>query len=188
MIAAGIGKVSYIEPYAKSRASGLHPDEISVDREEAGKVPFLAFVGVGPRRSFAWFSLTLSTGYPIERKEDGKLIPWSRATAAVRLQVKPSTYLQRELPGYGALKGIRSSHGWREIDPRDVLEQNGPRDPSCRQIAGLGQGQSEQRTAGALRPRPVLEHYHPERQRLDLDCRPGRLSAAPVKPAGRRQV
>ena len=111
IIAAGISKVIYIEPYAKSRASALHPDEISVDREEPGKVPFLPFVGVGPRRYFDLFSLTLSTGYPIERKKDGKLIPWSRATAAVRLQVKPSTYLQRELLAYGTLKGIRSSHG-----------------------------------------------------------------------------
>jgi len=88
IIAAGISRVIYIEPYAKSRASDLHPDEISVDREETGKVPFLPFVGVGPRRYFDLFSLTLSTGYPIERKKYGKLIPWARATAAVRLQVK----------------------------------------------------------------------------------------------------
>ena len=108
---AGISKVIYIEPYAKSRASVLHPDEISVNRAEPGKVPFLPFVGVGPRRHFDLFSLTLSTGYPIERKKDGKLIPWSRATAAVRLQVKPSTYLQRELLAYATVKGMRSSHG-----------------------------------------------------------------------------
>ena len=111
IIAAGINNVIYIEPYAKSRASDLHPDEISVDREEAGKVPFLPFVGVGPRRYFDLFSLTLSTGYPVERKKDGKLIPWSRATAAVRLQVKPSTSLQREFLAYATLKTIRSLHG-----------------------------------------------------------------------------
>ena len=81
IIAAGISKVIYIEPYAKSRASELHPDEISVDREEAEKVPFLPFVGVGPRRYFDLFSLTLSTGYPVERKKDGKLLPWARETA-----------------------------------------------------------------------------------------------------------
>jgi deoxycytidylate deaminase len=111
IIAAGISKVIYIEPYAKSRASALHPDEISVDREVSGKVPFLPFVGVGPRRYFDLFSLTLSTGYSIERKEDGKLTTWSRPTAAVRSQVKPSTYLQRELLASDALKGILSSHG-----------------------------------------------------------------------------
>jgi deoxycytidylate deaminase len=111
IIAAGISRVIYIEPYAKSRASDLHPDAISVDREEAGKVPFIPFVGVGPRRYFDLFSLTLSTGYQIERKSEGKLVQWERATAAVRLPVKPSTYLQRELLAYGELKGIRSSHG-----------------------------------------------------------------------------
>jgi deoxycytidylate deaminase len=111
IIAAGIKKVIYIEPYAKSRASALHPDEISVDLEDPVKVPFLPFVGVGPRRYFDLFSLTLSTGYPIERKKEGKLISWSRETAAVRLQVKPSTYLQRELLAYATLKAIRSSHG-----------------------------------------------------------------------------
>lgn len=111
IIAAGISKVIYIEPYAKSRASALHPDEISVDREEPGKVPFLPFVGVGPRRYFDLFSLTLSTGYPIERKKDGKLIPWSGATAAVRLQMKPSTYLDRESLASGELNRILSSHG-----------------------------------------------------------------------------
>ncbi len=110
IIAAGISKVIYIEPYAKSRASDLHPDEISVDREDPGKIPFLPFVGVGPRRYFDLFSLALSTGYPIERKKDGKLKPWARASAAVRLQVKPSTFLQRELLASAALKAIRSSH------------------------------------------------------------------------------
>jgi deoxycytidylate deaminase len=111
IIAAGIKKVIYVEPYAKSRASDLHSDAISVDREEQGKIPFLPFVGVAPRRYFDLFSLTLSTGYPIERKRDGKLVQWTSATAAVRLQVKPSTYLQRELLAYGTLKGILSSHG-----------------------------------------------------------------------------
>jgi deoxycytidylate deaminase len=111
IIAAGISKVIYIEPYAKSRASDLHPDAISVDREEKGKVPFIPFVGVGPRRYFDLFSLGLSTGYQIERKKAGKLVQWERATAAVRLPVKPSTYLQRELLAYGALKVILSSHG-----------------------------------------------------------------------------
>jgi deoxycytidylate deaminase len=111
IVAAGVKRVVYIEPYAKSRASDLHPDAISVDRVEEGKVPFLPFVGVGPRRYFDLFSLTLSTGYPIERKKNGKLMPWMRANAPVRMQVKPSTYLQRELLAYETLKRIRSSHG-----------------------------------------------------------------------------
>ena len=111
IVAAGIQRVIYIEPYAKSRASELHSDAISVDRQDAAKVPFLPFVGVGPRRYFDLFSLTLSTGYPIERKEKGLLKNWTRGTAAVRLQVQPSTYIERELLAYGALKSILSVHG-----------------------------------------------------------------------------
>jgi hypothetical protein len=83
---------------------------IAVDREEEHKIPFLPFVGVGPRRYFDLFSLNLSTGYPIERKKDGSLNPWTRAAAPVRLQVKPSTYLQREALAWRTLVGTRSSH------------------------------------------------------------------------------
>jgi deoxycytidylate deaminase len=116
IIGAGIRKVIYIEPYAKSRASDLHPDAISVEKEEAGKIPFLPFVGVGPRRYFDLFSLGLSTGYPIERKKNGKLAPWERSNAPIRLQMKPSTYLQRELLAYKDLRRILSAHGKPEAD------------------------------------------------------------------------
>ena len=111
IVAAGIRRVIYIEPYAKSRASDLHSDAISVDREELGKAPFLPFVGIGPRRYFDLFSMGLSSGYPIERKSGGKLVSWGRETAAVRLQVKPSTYLQRERLAFGELNRLLSSHG-----------------------------------------------------------------------------
>ncbi len=111
ILAAGIKKVIYIEPYSKSRASTLHPDEIAVDHEENGKLPFLPFVGVGPRRYFDLFSVSLSTGYPVERKQDGRVSSWSRKTAPLRMQVKPSTYLQREDLAYAELNRIRSRHG-----------------------------------------------------------------------------
>jgi deoxycytidylate deaminase len=130
IIAAGIEKVIYIEPYAKSRASDLHPDAISVDREENGKLPFLSFVGVGPRRYFDLFSMALSTGYPIERKSGGKTASWSRSSAPVRLQVKPTTYLMRERLASGDLKQILSSHGKPEVDPCGILGQDGPGDPT----------------------------------------------------------
>jgi deoxycytidylate deaminase len=110
IIAAGIRKVVYIEPYAKSRAAALHSDAISVDCEAQSRIPFLPFVGIGPRRYFDLFSLTLSTGYPVERKLDGKLAEWSRETAPVRLQIAPSTYLQREALAFRHLQRILSSH------------------------------------------------------------------------------
>ena len=100
IIAAGIAKVIYIEPYAKSKAFGLHNDAISTGGGELGahgsQIPFQPFQGAGPRRFFDLFSLKLSTGYPIERKKDGKLIAWDRKTAALRLQLQPGSYLDRE--------------------------------------------------------------------------------------------
>ncbi|MGI9075223.1 MAG: anti-phage dCTP deaminase [Bryobacteraceae bacterium] len=112
IIGMGIRKVIYIEPYAKSKAPVLHKDEISIDREEPGKLPFLPFLGVGPRRYFDLFSLKLSTGYPVERKQDGKLIAWQRsATTAPRLQLQPSSYLLRELLAWKSLKNLLSKEG-----------------------------------------------------------------------------
>jgi deoxycytidylate deaminase len=93
IVASGIRKVVYIEPYAKSKAPALHKDEISIDREEEGRVPFMPFVGIGPRRYFDLFSLKLSTGYPVERKKDGRVVEWKRSKAPVRLQLQPTSYL-----------------------------------------------------------------------------------------------
>ncbi len=98
IIASGIKKVYYIEPYAKSKALQLHDDACSENQTELSerKVPFLPFIGIGPRRFLDLFSLKLSSGYPIERKTEGKKIPWSRKTAAPRLQMAPVSYLIRE--------------------------------------------------------------------------------------------
>jgi deoxycytidylate deaminase len=98
IIAAGIARVYYIEPYAKSKAFQLHDDAIS-DREDTttkGKIPFLPFIGIGPRRYLDLFSLSLGTGYPIERKVDGKKAEWSRTKATPRLQMPAVSYLTRE--------------------------------------------------------------------------------------------
>ncbi|MBI3684406.1 MAG: cytidine deaminase [Acidobacteria bacterium] len=111
IVTSGIRKVVYIEPYAKSKAPTLHDDAISIDQEEEGKIPFLPFIGVGPRRYFDLFSLKLSTGYPIERKrkEDGKLVEWERSKATLRMQLQPTSYLRREILALKALEELLSS-------------------------------------------------------------------------------
>jgi tRNA(Arg) A34 adenosine deaminase TadA len=96
IIAAGIRQVVYIEPYPKSRATHLHGDAISIDEPETGKLPFKPFLGVGPRRYFDLFSLKLSTGQPLTRKEDGRVKDWKRETAELRLALRPDSYLERE--------------------------------------------------------------------------------------------
>jgi len=51
IVAAGIKKVYYIEPYPKSLVNELYPDSIRIEGEECGDfVSFFPFVGVAPRR------------------------------------------------------------------------------------------------------------------------------------------
>jgi deoxycytidylate deaminase len=51
IVAAGIKKVYYIEPYPKSLVNELYPDSIRIEGEECGGfVSFVPFVGVAPRR------------------------------------------------------------------------------------------------------------------------------------------
>lgn len=99
IIAAGIERVFYIEPYPKSKAEEFHSDSIEIgfskeEEEEANKVRFEPFVGVGPRRFFDLFSMSLSSGNKLVRKqEDGSAAPWN---AKLRIQMLPLSYLQLE--------------------------------------------------------------------------------------------
>jgi hypothetical protein len=59
------------------------------------------------------FAIVCPLGTPYKRVVEalGNYLGHFGPTAAVRSQVKPSTYLQRELLPSDALKGILSSHG-----------------------------------------------------------------------------
>ena len=100
IINAGIRKVYYIEPYPKSRAKDLHEDAICFDQTEAdrtGKIPFLPFVGIGPRRYLDLFSLELSNGREVERKaDDGTPIRPSKRDSPPRVPMLALSYLERE--------------------------------------------------------------------------------------------
>lgn len=104
IVAAGISRVVYVEPYPKSRASQLHSDSIRIEGQPEDeiesrkpKVEFEPFVGIGPRRYFDLFSMVLSTGRPIKRRtEDGNLRKWDRNQAQLRVPMLPTSYLERE--------------------------------------------------------------------------------------------
>ncbi|MBK9586527.1 MAG: deoxycytidylate deaminase [Alphaproteobacteria bacterium] len=66
IVAAGVEKVIYIEPYEKSLAIKLHDDTIT-NSNESEKVIFEPFEGVSPRRYLNFFKAT-------KRKEDGNAI------------------------------------------------------------------------------------------------------------------
>ena len=80
IIAAGVQRVVFVEPYPKSKALQFHDDSIAASGEDsAGKVRFDPFVGIGPRRFFDLFSMQLGSSYPLIRKEDktGRPKSWS---------------------------------------------------------------------------------------------------------------
>jgi len=103
IVAAGIGRVVYVEPYAKSRAAKLHDDSIvlgfneTTGKEGGQKVRFEPFVGIGPRRFFDLFSMRLGLGRRIRRKQpDGALLKWSLEKGCLRRQMLPYSYLELE--------------------------------------------------------------------------------------------
>jgi deoxycytidylate deaminase len=101
IIASGLAKVTYIEPYPKSKAEDLHSDAICFDEVEAknsGRIPFLPFVGVGPRRYLDLFSLQLTTGIAPDRRDaEGKPVLWDkRDHKGPRVPMEPYSYLERE--------------------------------------------------------------------------------------------
>ncbi len=79
IVAAGLDKVFYIEPYPKSKAIELHSDAITdSDVSDNNKVKFEAFSGVGPKRYQDLFSMKLGDSRPIKRKNGSNSIAFMR--------------------------------------------------------------------------------------------------------------
>ncbi|BBO36457.1 anti-phage dCTP deaminase [Lacipirellula parvula] len=103
IIAAGIRRVVYIEPYPKSKALEFHDDSISLTTSAPApgdrRVQFEPFEGIGPRRFFDLFSCHLGSSYQIKRKDEktGERMQWSIQNARLRIQMKPCSYLDLEL-------------------------------------------------------------------------------------------
>ncbi|AVV35666.1 cytidine deaminase [Halomonas sp. SF2003] len=116
IIASGIKRVVYVEPYPKSRAFEFHSESIELkvdfDRESEssdGMVTFEPFIGVGPRRFLDLFSMTLGRGAKIKRKDkDGKVLNWEIPSSGIRTPLIPSSYLEVEKAAIEI---------WREYEP-----------------------------------------------------------------------
>ena len=50
ILAAGIRRVVYMEPYPKSKAKELHKNEIEIEKESSERVSFVPFLGISPYR------------------------------------------------------------------------------------------------------------------------------------------
>lgn len=104
IIASGINRVVYVEPYPKSRALDFHSESIQLrsefdnSPENKGLIAFEPFIGVGPRRFLDLFSMSLGAGSKLRRKDkDGSTLDWDKATAPIRTPLLPISYIDIEL-------------------------------------------------------------------------------------------
>jgi deoxycytidylate deaminase len=92
IVAAGISRLIYIEPYAKSLAAELYPDSISVDGDQSKEnhVPFVPFVGIAPQQYMNLFS----SG---KRKNiDGTIVIFSKKSAMPKFSQASEVYVENE--------------------------------------------------------------------------------------------
>ena len=104
IIASGINRVVYVEPYPKSRALDFHSESIQLKSElekapdEASElVSFEPFIGVGPRRFLDLFSMSLGGGSKLRRKDKkGNTLDWDKSNAPIRTPLIEKSYLDIE--------------------------------------------------------------------------------------------
>lgn len=117
IVASGVRKVIFLEPYPKSLASKLHSDSISIEGQDRGhyhkfpSVEFEHFYGVSPRRYRDMF-------YRAKRKDNdtGKFLPYISGAPVPNISIIYPSYANHE--SYvtdGAMKEIRKVVADNEI-------------------------------------------------------------------------
>jgi len=102
IIAAGIKRVVYVEPYPKSKALEFHSESLYLKTtfeniNATEQVVFEPFTGVGARRFLDLFSMNLGLGDKIKRKnKDGSAVTWSQSTSLPRVALLPESYINVE--------------------------------------------------------------------------------------------
>lgn len=97
IIAAGIKRVVYIEPYPKSKAFEFYKVEISDSINDIQKVVFQPFTGVGPQRFVDLFSVSSTRWYAKKRKDkEGNKLNWNKEAAELRNPSILLNYLDAE--------------------------------------------------------------------------------------------
>ena len=143
IVAAGINRVVYIEPYPKSEAYSLHYDSIvcpAIPKPTSGaptshhQVNFEPFVGVAPRRMSDFFNLRHLTGRLLDRKDkvNGRRVPDIPAQEQLpRLQLSPHNYFEREFFAIEFVNGFVPSKGVQdELQPKFGGSESSEASPS----------------------------------------------------------
>jgi deoxycytidylate deaminase len=115
IVAAGIKRVVYIDPYPKSLAAHLHEDAIAIDQAHpaAHLVHFEPFVGVAPRA----YSRVFTAGK--RKQEGGQIVDFHRPEASPKLvrgevfDVEP-IYTAREVAALKIFNQLLGKHGFEK--------------------------------------------------------------------------
>lgn len=99
ILAGGIKRVVYMEPYPKSRAKDLHPDEIEIETETPGKVSFVPFMGISPFRYRDIFQKGRRKG------DDGIALDWYNDKKPM-IEVTSPAYIDNEAWALAPLLGL----------------------------------------------------------------------------------
>jgi deoxycytidylate deaminase len=92
IVASGVKRILFIEPYPKSLATELHSDAVSESESDAGKrVLFLQFSGIAPRNVLRLFNIGLT-----RKGADGKLVKFDKKTASPVVKVSLDDYSTHE--------------------------------------------------------------------------------------------
>lgn len=101
IIASGICRVVYIEPYPKSMAQKLYPEAITIGGRSLNNnvVNFESFLGISPNSYFSLFEMA-------DRRKDktGSVAQWKRSVADPRLERMVGSYLEIETLAVGVLE------------------------------------------------------------------------------------
>jgi deoxycytidylate deaminase len=91
IVAAGICRVVFLEPYPKSWAHQLHSDSITFNPNEKNKVLFAPFMGISPRRYRDIFEKKSP-----RKSEDGKVKRWYFGTPQPMIDDRGFSYIENE--------------------------------------------------------------------------------------------
>jgi deoxycytidylate deaminase len=138
IIASGIARVVFIEPYEKSRAIELHRDSAVLEKPEVGKVTFEHFVGVAPRRYLLSFdqALRIALGH-LPRKDGGARVDFKKKSARPvfadleppELQPALPSYRTKELIALERFGELTEQHGTIEPAPEPPAPTRSSRNP-----------------------------------------------------------
>lgn len=92
IIAAGVERVVFVEPYPKSKTAEMYADSVSMDEAKDGTVVFQTFVGLSPRKYATLFELATKR----KSSESGEANHWTAKRATPRVRRFQQTYLAIE--------------------------------------------------------------------------------------------